>query len=281
MKGGESQDCNVQSFDFRGQGTLSQELLDKIAIVTGCGQGIGQGIALELAKNGAHIVANDVNITTANSTADRIRELGRKALAIKADVTKSDQVESLVDRTLEEFGRIDILVNNAGIASLGPFTEVTEEEWDRVMAVNVKGMFLCCKFVVRQMIKQKDGRIVNIASRSGKTGAPLYAAYSASKFAVIGLTQSLAQEVGHLGINVNSVCPGVIDTSMLASELPEVEKYTGIPAAEQRKQFLSTITLGRLGTPEDIARVVVFLCSKASTYMTGQAINVTGGREMH
>ncbi len=261
--------------------SVEKELNNKIAIVTGCGQGIGNGIALELARNGAHIVANDLNIVTATATAEEIKKLGREALVVKADVTDSEQVKSMVEKTLEKFGRIDILVNNAGIATVGLFTQVPEQEWDKVMNVNTKSVFLCSKFVAPQMMKQKEGRIVNIASRSGKTGSKLYAPYTASKFAVIGLTQVMALELGAYGINVNAICPGVVDTSMLAGEVAEVEKLTGVTAEEQRKDWLKTIVLGRLEKPEDVARVVVFLCSKASSYMTGQAINVTGGREFH
>ena len=261
--------------------SIGKELNDKIAIVTGCGQGIGNAIALELARNGAHIAANDLNITTATTTAEEVKKLGRQSLVIKADVTNSEQVKSMVEKTVQKFDRIDILVNNAGIATLGPFTQVTEEEWDRVMNANAKSVFLCSKFVASQMMKQKEGRIVNISSRSGKTGSKLYAPYTASKFAVIGLTQVMALELGSYGINVNAICPGIVETGMLAREIVELEKLTGVSPDELRKEWLKTIALGRLEKPQDVARVVVFLCSKASSYMTGQAINVTGGREFH
>lgn len=261
--------------------SAEKELNNKIAMVTGCGQGIGNAIALELARNGANIVANDLNVVTATATAEEITKLGREALVIKADVTNGEQVKSMVEKAVQKFGRIDILVNNAGIATLGPFIQVTEEEWDKVMSVNAKSVFLCSKFVASQMMKQKEGRIVNISSRSGKTGSKLYAPYTASKFAVIGLTQVMALELGAYGINVNAVCPGIVETSMLAREVAELEKLTGVTADELRKEWLKTIALGRLEKPNDVARVVVFLCSKAASYMTGQAINVTGGREFH
>jgi acetoin reductase-like protein len=261
--------------------SVEKELNNKIAMVTGCGQGIGNAIALELARNGANIVANDLNAVTATATAEEIMKLGREAFVIKADVTNGEQVKSMVEKAIQKFGRIDILVNNAGIATLGPFIQVTEEEWDKVMSANAKSVFLCSKFVAPQMMKQKEGKIVNVSSRSGKTGSKLYAPYTASKFAVIGLTQVMALELGAYGINVNAVCPGIVETSMLAREVAELEKLTGITADELRKEWLKTIALGRLEKPDDVARVVVFLCSRAASYMTGQAINVTGGREFH
>ena len=254
----------------------------KIALVTGSSRGIGRAIALALAREGADITINyNKNRQKAYEVADEVRALGRRSLVVKADVSKSREVQGMVQKVLEEFRRIDILVNNAGVIYLGFLSNSTEEQWDRQMDVNVKGVFLCSKAVVEQMKKQGGGRIVNIASMAGKTAIPLLGPYSASKFAVIGLTQAIALEVAEFGINVNAVCPGNVVTEMSNSELVWREKHMGIKPEDLKKQWIASTPLGRLLQPEDIAKVVVFLCSDESAAMTGQAINVTGGIELH
>ena len=243
------------------------ELKDKVAIVTGAGRGIGRGIALSLAKNGAKVVVTDIS-DEIFEVVKEIEATGSQGLAVKCDVTDREQVDDAVKKTLEIFGRIDILVNNAGIYPFKSFTEMTEEEWDKVMNVNVKGIFNFTKAVLPKMIEQKYGKIISISSIAGSVvGYASLVHYSASKAAVLGFTRSLAIEVAQHGINVNAVCPGPIETPGTKEGLTK-EVY------EQTKK---TIPLGRWGQPEDIGNVVVFLASDKSSYITGQCIVADGG----
>ncbi|MDH5770476.1 MAG: SDR family oxidoreductase [Candidatus Bathyarchaeota archaeon] len=243
------------------------ELKDKVAIVTGAGRGIGRGIALSLAKNGAKVVVTDIS-DEIFEVVKEIEATGSQGLAVKCDVTDREQVDGAVKKTLEIFGRIDILVNNAGIYPFKSFTEMTEEEWDKVMNVNVKGIFNFTKAVLPKMIEQKYGKIISISSIAGSVvGYASLVHYSASKAAVLGFTRSLAIEVAQHGINVNAVCPGPIETPGTKEGLTK-EVY------EQTKK---TIPLGRWGQPEDIGNVVVFLASDKSSYITGQCIVADGG----
>jgi len=259
-----------------------QRLLDKIALVTGASKGIGRAIAVAFAKEGANIVVNYFKSEDdANDVVKEINALGRAAMPVRADVSKIDEVKAMVKRVIDEFGRIDMLVNNAGVSTMGLLVDLTEQDWDYNMDVNAKGVFLCCQAVAPHMISQRHGKIINISSMAGKTGARFFSHYCASKFAVIGLTQSLALELAPYGINVNAVCPGYVETDMQRRELVWEAKLRGIGPEEVKKGYVKSVPLGRLEKPEDVANVVLFLASADSDYMTGQAINVTGGIETH
>jgi 3-oxoacyl-[acyl-carrier protein] reductase len=242
------------------------ELKDKVALVTGGAQGIGKAVALLLAKNGADIVVSDVNLQKAEETAGEIQSLGRKAMAVKADVSSSEDVERMVQAIMERLGRIDILINNAGIARDKLILRMTEEDWDAVLNVNLKGTFHCTRVVIRHMSKQRYGKIVNIASVVGEMGNAGQANYAASKAGVIGFTKTVAREFAQRGINVNAIAPGYIATPM-TDALPEKAK----------EELQRMIPMERLGKPEDVAEAVLFLVSEASSYITGQVINVNGG----
>lgn len=242
------------------------KLKGKVALVTGAAQGIGKAVSLLLARNGADIVVSDINLEKAEETAKEIESIGSKALAIKVNVARLEEVEQMVETILEKFGKIDILVNNAGITRDKLILRMTEEDWDMVLNVNLKGTFNCTKAVVRYMAKQRSGKIVNIASVVGEMGNAGQANYSASKAGVIGLTKTIAREFAQRGINVNAIAPGYIETPM-TDVLPEKVK-------EELKRL---IPMERLGKPEDVAEAVLFLVSDASSYITGQVLNVNGG----
>ena len=251
------------------------KLNGRVALVTGAGRGIGRGIALALAAEGARVAAADFDPETASRTASEIKQNGGEAEAIQVDVTQWDMVTRMVGRTTGCFGGIDILVNNAGIISYAPVDALTEKQWDDLMAVNAKGVFLCCKAVIGLMKAAKSGRIINVSSIAGKDGAPNLSHYSASKFAVLGFTKALAKELGPFNVTVNAVCPGIIQTFMWEYMCP-LRKEPG----ESEKEFwdrtiAQRIPLGRPQTPEDIGQAVVFL-AKADN-ITGQAVNVDGG----
>ncbi|MFI5450503.1 MAG: SDR family NAD(P)-dependent oxidoreductase [Candidatus Bathyarchaeia archaeon] len=253
-------------------------LSKKVAIVTGAGIGMGRGIARILAKEGAIVVVSDVNADTAKSTAVEIKSMGGESLALTMDVRSSDQIDQVIKGTLDAFGKIDILVNNAGVSTMAPVVDMTEEEWDFNVDVNAKGTFLCTRAVLKQMIKQgKGGRIVCVSSIAGKFGNKYYSHYSASKWAVIGFVKSVAMEVAQHKITVNAVCPGRVATSMEERELGWEAKYLKVPVEEVKKAYLDSVPLGRLETPEDVAKLVVFLASDDADYITGEAIEVTGG----
>ena len=241
-------------------------LAGKVALVTGAAQGIGKAVALLLARNGADIVVSDINLEKANETAKEVQALGRKALAIKVDVAKLDDVEKMAEAILAQFGQIDILVNNAGIARDKLILRMTEEDWDAVLNINLKGTFNCTKAIVRYMSKQKSGKIVNIASVVGEMGNAGQANYAASKAGVIGFTKTIAREFAQRGLNVNAIAPGYIETPM-TDALPDKAK-------EELKRL---IPLDRLGKPEDVAEAVLFLVSESANYITGQVLNVNGG----
>jgi NAD(P)-dependent dehydrogenase (short-subunit alcohol dehydrogenase family) len=242
----------------------------KAAIVTGARRGIGRAIALALAREGANVVVSDISQEDCQKVVDEIEELGRKGLALTCDVSSSNDVEDMIKRTVAEFGRVDILVNNAGILAFKPFLELTDEDWDRTLNVNLKGQFLCARAVAREMVKNKWGHIINIASiSSGGCGIafPLIAHYTASKGGVVALTEALALELTPQGINVNAICPGAIDTDMAK----------GVKEGGQLQQVLARIPKGRLGQPEEIASLAVFLASEESDYISGTAIVIDGG----
>jgi len=242
------------------------KLAGKVALVTGGAQGIGKAVALLLARNGADIVVSDINLEKAEETAKEVQTLGRKALATKVDVATLGDVEKMVEAILVQFGKVDILVNNAGIARDKLILRMTEEDWDAVLNINLKGTFNCTKAVVRHMSKQKSGKIVNIASVVGEMGNAGQGNYAASKAGVIGFTKTIAREFAQRGINVNAIAPGYIKTPM-TDALPDKVK-------EELKRL---IPLDRLGKPEDVAEAVLFLVSESANYITGQVLNVNGG----
>lgn len=247
------------------------DLLGKLSIVTGSAMGIGKEVALRLARDGSDIAVVDIEKEGAQKTVEEIRAMGRKSLFFGVDVARWDQVKAMVDEILKNFNKVDILVNNAGI--LGPVAGVWEyrvEDWDRVMEINLKGTFLCCKAVIPPMLKQKSGRIVNISSIAGKEGNPNMSAYSTSKAAVIGFTKSLAKEVAQQNIIVNCISPALVETR-LVEEMGE----------EQRKILLSKIPVGRFGKTSEVAALVKFLVSDQCTFSTGQCYDISGGRAVY
>lgn len=245
-------------------------LSNKAAIVTGARRGIGRAIALALANEGASVVVSDISLGDCQKVVAEIEGRGGKGLALKCDVSSRVEVEEMVKRTVTEFRRVDILINNAGVINFKPFLELTEADWHNTLSVNLKGQFLCAQAAAREMVKNKWGRIINIASiSSGGCGIafPLIAHYTASKGGVVALTEALALELTSQGINVNAICPGAIDTEMAK----------GVKDSGQLEQVLARIPKGRLGQPEDIASLAVFLASEESDYISGAAIVIDGG----
>ncbi|MGD9678646.1 MAG: 3-oxoacyl-[acyl-carrier-protein] reductase [Vulcanibacillus sp.] len=242
-------------------------LNSKVAVVTGASRGIGREIVLTLAKAGANVVINYMgNKDLAEEVAVEVRQMGRDALVIKADVSNSEEVENLVSKTLEYFGKIDILVNNAGITRDNLIIRMKEDDWDKVIDTNLKSVFLTSKAISKIMIKQREGKIINISSVVATLGNAGQANYVAAKAGVIGLTKTLARELAPRGINVNAVAPGFIQTDMTAN-LSDIIK----------DKLLEQIPLGRLGQAKDIANIVKFLVTDEASYMTGQVIHVDGG----
>ncbi|MED3562712.1 3-oxoacyl-[acyl-carrier-protein] reductase [Bacillus xiapuensis] len=245
-------------------------LAGKAALVTGASRGIGREIALELARQGANVAVNFAgNEAKANEVVDEIKALGCDAFTVKCDVSNSEEVASMVKETIDRFGKLDILVNNAGITKDNLLMRMKEEEWDDVISINLKGVFLCTKAVTRQMMKQRSGRIINIASIVGVSGNPGQANYVAAKAGVIGLTKTTAKELAARNITVNAIAPGFITTDM-------TDKLTEDIQTEMLKQ----IPLARFGVPKDIAKVTAFLASDDSSYMTGQTLHIDGGMVM-
>jgi sorbitol-6-phosphate 2-dehydrogenase len=262
---------------------MARLLEDKIALVTGGGQGLGQAICQRLAREGAHVVVADINEDTARTTAAQIMaETDRRALGLVVDVTDEAQVGGAVDRAVQEFGRLDIVVSNAGILFAEEITEFPAERWRAVMMVNLFGYFLVSKHAARVMKTQRSGVIIQINSKSGKKGSYKSSAYAASKFGGIGHTQSIALELAEYGVRVNAVCPGnLLDSPLWVDSLySQYAKKWGISEAEVRQRYVDQVPMKRGCTYEDVCNVVVFLASDQSSYMTGQAINVTGGQEM-
>lgn len=245
------------------------DLDGKIAVVTGAGGLIGRAIALTLAGDGADIVVNDVVEETAKETAAMVEGLGRQALVTVGSAAKVEDVDSMVEQTLDRFGRLDIMINNAGITRDGLLVRMKDEQWDLVLDVNLKSAFLCTRAVARPMMKQKSGRIVNIASVVGLIGNAGQANYSASKGGLIALTKTTAKELASRNIHCNAVAPGFIETPM-TQQLSE----------EARSEWLRGIPLGRPGTAQDVADVVAFLSGPRSSYITGQVISICGGMVM-
>ena len=245
------------------------DLEGKVAVVTGAGGAIGRAIVKTLAADGADIVINDIDEQSANEAAADVEALGRQALTSVGSVTDAEYVAAMVADTRERFGSLDILVNNAGITRDGLLIRMKDDQWDMVLEINLKSAFLCTRAAARPMLKQKSGRIINMASVVGRTGNPGQANYSASKGGLIALTKTTAKELASRSITCNAVAPGYIETPM-TTQLSE----------EAREEWLTRIPLGRGGTPEDVADVVGFLAGPGSSYITGQVINICGGMLM-
>ena len=244
-------------------------LSTRVAIVTGGGQGIGREIALKLASTGAIIVISDININTAKEVAIEIEANGGQGTAIQTDVSSPDEVKALVDQTMSTFQHIDILVNNAGITRDSLILRMSVDDWDQVLAINLKSAFLCSQAVMRNMIKQRWGRIINIASVVGLMGNAGQANYAAAKSGIIGLTKTIAKEVASRGITANAIAPGFIETSM-----------TGKLSDNVKQEASRQIPLGTFGLPSDVAHAVAFFAAEESHYITGQVLNVDGGLVM-
>jgi NAD(P)-dependent dehydrogenase (short-subunit alcohol dehydrogenase family) len=293
---------------------MEQRFAGKVAIVTGAGQGIGRGIALRLAREGADLVIAEYNPDTAGDAARTIEALGRQALAYPVDISNTAAVKQMVEDVVARFGRIDILVNNAGVVQTKPMMDLTEEDWDRIVNVNQRGLFFCLQAVAAQMIRQLPeglrvqtpsdvvsmkktepgsesfadqdsyagsyGKIVNFSSIAGRRGRPLSTHYAATKAAVISVTQSAALALAPYRINVNAVCPGLVPTPMWKQIDEERGQLFGAEPGEAMAAFIQTIPLKRAAVPEDIAGTVAFFCSADADYITGQALNVDGGYEM-
>jgi len=245
-------------------------LQGKVAVVTGGAQGIGRAIALGLGREGAKVAIADLQADKARSVAAELQALGTEALAVEVNVASESSVKQLATETFSRFGRVDVLVNDAGIYLKAPVVEITEENWDRTINVNLGGNFLCCRAFIPSMRKQKGGRIISVASGIAHYGAKEFAPYAASKAAIIGFVKSLAREVGHDGITVNALCPGAANTAMPRTHRSE----------EELMQRLRSNPLGHVLEPEDFVGPVVFLASDAASYITGQSINVNCGSYM-
>ena len=253
-------------------------LTDRVAIVTGAAHGIGQATALALARAGAHVVAVDIAQAGAEATAAAVAALGRKSLALGTDVGDLASIDAMVRRAVETFGQVDVLVNNAGVTRRAYIMDLTEDDWDRIMRVNGKGVFFCLQRVAREMIPRRSGVIVNIASIAGKgyVGAS-NAIYAASKGGVIGLTRLAALQLARHNINVNAICPGTTVTALSNANLASRAREEGVAVEEMERRRNSAIPLGRPNDPEDVAALAVFLASSGARNITGQSFNVDGG----
>ena len=260
---------------------MDQRLKDKAAIITGGAQGLGEALARRLDAEGCSVAVADINLESAEKVAAGLKN----AIAVKVDVSDERQAEAMVSAAVNKFGKLDLLVSNAAILIAKPVTEFPGEQWKKMMDVNLVGYFNCAKAAAKAMIPNRRGNIIQINSKSGKKGSYKNSAYAASKFGGIGLTQSLALELAEYGIRVNAICPGNLLNSPLWNEGPnslfkQYARNQGITEEQVRQKYLSQVPLGRSCEYEDIANVMVFLASDEASYMTGQAINVTGGQEM-
>ena len=251
----------------------------KRVVVTGAAQGMGRAIAGEFLKEGARVVLSDINSESVTETAKMLTGGDGRASALRCDVTSSSDVTEMVNQAVEILGGVDVLVNNAGTVTMKSCVDLTDEDWDLVMDVNAKGVFLCTRAILPEMLKQGHGSIVNVASQAGKRGYKLFSHYCASKAAVIVFTKAVALEVAPT-VRVNSVCPGIVNTDMMEREYAWEEAMTGEAKESIQRRWMSGIPMGRFQEPVHVARVVLFLASDDASEMTGQAINVTGGMVM-
>jgi len=260
---------------------MYQRLRDQVAVITGGAQGLGEALAHRLDIEGCKVVVADINQESAQKVADSLHD----AIAVKVDVSSEQQVEAMVGAAVEKYGRLDLLVSNAAILIAKPVTDFPGEQWKKMLDVNLFGYFLCSKAAAKAMIPNRKGNIIQINSKSGKKGSYKNSAYAATKFGGIGLTQSLALELAEFGIRVNAICPGNLLNSPLWNDGPnalfkQYAKNQGITEEQVRQKYLNQVPLGRSCEYDDIANVMVFLASDEASYLTGQAINVTGGQEM-
>jgi NAD(P)-dependent dehydrogenase (short-subunit alcohol dehydrogenase family) len=258
------------------------DLSGQVAVVTGAGQGIGKACALAMAKAGSDVAVVDINADSVKETAAEIAALGRRSLALRADLGSVSDIDRMIAEIVASFGRIDVLVNNAGVTRRAEIMDLTEEDWDRIHRVNAKGVFFCLQRAAREMIPRRSGRIINIASIAGKGYAGTSnAIYAASKGAVISLTKTAAQQLGPHNINVNAVCPGIVRTAMWREINRVIAEKEGSSPEEVEKVKLETVPIRRANEPEDIAAMVVFLASPSARNVSGQSFNVDGGLVPH
>jgi NAD(P)-dependent dehydrogenase (short-subunit alcohol dehydrogenase family) len=258
------------------------DLSGQVAVVTGAGQGIGKACALAMAKAGSDVAVVDINADSVKETATEIAALGRRSLALRADLGSVSDIDRMIAETVASFGRIDVLVNNAGVTRRAEIMDLTEEDWDRIHRVNAKGVFFCLQRAAREMIPRRSGRIINIASIAGKGYAGTSnAIYAASKGAVISLTKTAAQQLGPHNINVNAVCPGIVRTAMWREINRVIAEKEGSSPDEIERVKLETVPIRRANEPEDIAAMVVFLASPSARNVSGQSFNVDGGLVPH
>lgn len=256
------------------------KLANRVAVVTGGGSGIGAEICRAFAREGARVAVADVAAEAAGRVAAEIQAAGGQALAWSFDVADAAQVEQAATAIEQRLGPLEIWVNNAGISRVVPFLDCSEALWDLILAVNLKGTFTGCQAAIRRMAPRQRGVVLNMSSQSGKVGNSQYAAYCASKFGIIGLTQSLAQEFAAQGIRINALCPGVVFTPLWDEQLEDYARKRHIKPEDVKVYLTEKIPLGRLCTPQDVAQAAVFLASDQAAYMTGQAINISGGSIM-
>jgi len=248
---------------------VTYALHGRVGLITGAGGGIGRAIARNLAREGMAVAVLDSDGTAAQAVA---AEIG--GLAVTADVTSPKEVGDAVDSALARFGQIDVLVNNAGVAWMGPALDMPLEALQAMLQVNVEGLFIASRVVLPHMIARRSGSVVNLASWAGKTGNAFFAGYSASKFAVIGLTQALAREMAPHGVRVNAICPGIVVDTAMRTAIEVQQRHYGLPETEEREK---SIPIGRVSIPDDVARIAAFLASDESAYMTGESVNLSGG----
>jgi sorbitol-6-phosphate 2-dehydrogenase len=259
----------------------SARLIGQVAVITGAAQGLGEALAQRLSKEGCQVVVGDINIEAAQKVADSLHD----AIAVKVDVCDEQQVEAMIDSAVQKFGKLDLLVSNAAILIAKSVVEFPAEQWRKMMEINLVGYFLCAKAAAKVMIPNHQGNIIQINSKSGKKGSYKNSAYAAAKFGGIGFTQSLALELAEYNIRVNAICPGNLLDSPLWNVGPnslfqQYARNQGITVEEVRKKYLSQVPLGRGCSYDDVANAMIFLASDQASYMTGQAINITGGQEM-